>query len=174
MLSLPESLRSEFKEPMGPVYTDAEELLADAADPIVAVGDVVTYHLRRAGRNPDVAVLDWRTEREAVDEETRDVLDDDTRRIHVENPPATLSAALIDALVAAVAADEPVVIEVDGEEDLAALLALLLVEGGSVVYGQPGEGMVLVESTPASRDRARDLLERMEGDTHAAFDRLGV
>jgi hypothetical protein len=174
MLSLPDSLRGEFKDPMGPVYTDAEALLADADDPIVAVGDVVTYHLRRAGRNPDVAVVDGRTEREAVDESVRRVLDDDTRRIEVANPPASLSGPLLDALVAAVDADEPVVVEVDGEEDLATLPALLVVDGGSVVYGQPGEGMVLVGATAASKRRARSLLERMEGDVDAAFARLGV
>ena len=126
MLALPDSLRSEFKEPMGAVYADAETLLWDADDPIVAVGDVVTYHLRRAGRNPDVAVVDGRTEREAVDDSVRRVLDDDTRRVEATNPPASLSESLLDALVAAVDADGPVVVDVDGEEDLATLPALLL------------------------------------------------
>jgi uncharacterized protein (UPF0218 family) len=174
MLALPDSLRSEFKEPMGAVYADAETLLSDADDPIVAVGDVVTYHLRRAGRNPDVAVVDGRTEREAVDDSVRRVLDDDTRRVEATNPPASLSESLLDALVAAVDADGPVVVDVDGEEDLATLPALLLLDGGSVVYGQPGEGMVLVAATPATRERARSLLERFDGDVDAAFARLGV
>ena len=77
MLTLPDSLRDAFKEPLGPVTTDADDLLADAAEtrgergapdaPIIAVGDVVTYHLREAGRVPDVALIDGKTEREAVD-----------------------------------------------------------------------------------------------------------
>ncbi|ESP89204.1 rpo operon protein, partial [Candidatus Halobonum tyrrellensis G22] len=32
-LRLPDDLRSAFKEPLGPVYTDAEALLAEAGDP---------------------------------------------------------------------------------------------------------------------------------------------
>ena len=49
MLRLPDDLRGAFKEPFGPVYTDAERLLSEAGRPVVAVGDVVTYHLRQAG-----------------------------------------------------------------------------------------------------------------------------
>ena len=174
MLTLPEELRSAFKEPFGTLYTDAEPLLSEAGRPVVAVGDVVTYHLREAGHVPAVAVVDGRTKREAVDDSVRRVLDDDTRRTEATNPPASLSASLLDALAAAVAADEPVVVDVDGEEDLATLPALLLLDGGSVVYGQPGEGMVLVAATPETRERARSLLERFDGDADAAFARLGV
>jgi len=82
MLTLPDSLRDAFKEPLGPVTTDAEELLAAAAEtrgerverdaPIVAVGDVVTYHLREAGHVPGVALVDGKTEREAVRSEIPD------------------------------------------------------------------------------------------------------
>jgi uncharacterized protein (UPF0218 family) len=93
----------------------------------------------------------------------------------VTNPPATLSRALLDALRTALDRDDPTVIEVDGEEDLAALPAILATpEGGCVVYGQPGEGMVLVPVTDETQSLARDLLSRMDGDTDAAFERLGA
>ena len=178
VLRLPEELRDAFKSPLGPVFTDAERLLAAAGDPIVAVGDVVTYHLRRAGRVPDVALIDGKTEREAVDDEIAAALadvDGDDRRVSVANEPATLSAALLTALRDAIAADEPVTLEVTGEEDLAALPAIVAIPvGGSVVYGQPGEGMVLVAVTDEARREARDLLARMDGDAGAALDLLGV
>jgi hypothetical protein len=64
----------------------------------------------------------------------------------------------------------PVTIDVDGEEDLATLPAILATPvGGSVVYGQPDEGMVLVAVTPAARREARSLLGRMDGDPEAAL-----
>ncbi|MXR42904.1 DUF359 domain-containing protein [Halobaculum sp. WSA2] len=173
LLTLPDDLRGAFKEPMGPVYTDAERLLADAGDPIVAVGDVVTYHLRVAGRDPDVAVIDGKTKREAVGEEIAAVLDGENRRIEVDNEPATLSTAMLGALVEALASDDPVVIHVTGEEDLATVPALVAApEGASVVYGQPDEGMVLVDVTAESRREARDLLGRLDGDTAAALSAL--
>ncbi|WP_297889736.1 GTP-dependent dephospho-CoA kinase family protein [uncultured Halorubrum sp.] len=189
LLTLPESLRDAFKEPLGPVTTDAEALLeaadetrerggsSDEGSPrLIAVGDVVTYHLREAGRVPDVALVDGKTEREAVREEIETALAATAeRRIAVENPAAALSAALLDALAEALAATEPVTIEVTGEEDLAALPAMLAAPlGSTVVYGQPGEGMVRVAVTPEARRRARELFGGLAGDTAAAYDALGV
>ena len=185
MLTLPDSLRDAFKEPLGPVTTDADELLAGAAEtrgeraapdaPIIAVGDVVTYHLREAGRVPDVALIDGKTEREAVDAAIESALAAaDDRRIRVENPAASLSAELLEALGDALSAAEPVIIEVTGEEDLAALPAILAApDGSSVVYGQPGEGMVRVAVTPESRAEARELFEALDGDVEAAYEALG-
>ncbi|WP_193309375.1 GTP-dependent dephospho-CoA kinase family protein [Halorubrum halophilum] len=185
MLTLPDSLRDAFKEPLGPVTTDAEALLAAAAEtradriardaPIVTVGDVVTYHLRQAGRVPDVAIVDGKTEREAVRSEVASAMAEaDVRRVEVENAPASLSAALLSALADALSAGEPVMIEVTGEEDLAALPAIVAApDGASVVYGQPGEGMVRVPVTPDSRAEARELFEALDGDVEAAYDLLG-
>jgi len=185
MLTLPDSLRDAFKEPLGPVTTDADELLAAAAEtrdervapdaPIIAVGDVVTYHLREAGRVPDVALIDGKTEREAVDEAIGSALAAaDERRVAVDNPAASLSVELLEALGEALSAAEPVILEVTGEEDLAALPAILAApDGASVVYGQPGEGMVRVAVTPESRAEARELFEALDGDVEAAYEALG-
>jgi len=175
VLELPDDLRGAFKEPLGTVFTDPDALLAadGAGWPLVAVGDVVTAHLLDAGHQPHVAVIDGRTEREAVDESIRRRLPE--ADVEVANPPATLSRALLDALRTALDRDEPTVIEVDGEEDLAALPAILATPaGGCVVYGQPGEGMVLVPATDESRSLARDLFTRMDGDVDAALALLGV
>ncbi|QHS16471.1 GTP-dependent dephospho-CoA kinase family protein [Halopenitus persicus] len=186
MLTLPADLRSEFKEPLGPVTTDTDELLDrvertrathDApAAPLVAVGDVVTYHLREAGVTPDVALLDGKTEREEVAVEIRRALADvGDARIPVENPAGELSRELLVALREALASDEATVIEVTGEEDLAAVPAILAAPlGSSVVYGQPGEGMVHVAVTPETRDRARELLAGFDGDVDGALATLGV
>ncbi len=176
MLRLPDSLRTAFKDPLGPVYRDAESMLREAGDPLVAVGDVVTYHLLTADAVPDVAVVDGRTERTAVDEEVRETLDGvGAARVRVENAPATLSRDLLSALADALAAPDPTVIEVDGEEDLATLPAIVAAsEGASVVYGQPGEGMVHVLVGAETRETAADLLGRMDGDADAAFELLGV
>ena len=180
LLSLPRELRGELKDPLGPVYTDADELLADAGAPVVTVGDVVTYHLLRADRRPDVALVDGKTKREAVDDAVWESIDGFDERVEVSNPAATLSAALLDALRAALdragsAGDGTTVVVVEGEEDLAALPAVLAApDGASVVYGQPDEGMVLAGVTDERRAGVRDLLERMDGDAVRAFEVLGV
>ena len=175
VVELQAALRPELKEPMGPVYTDTEELLAAARPPIIAVGDMVTYHLQEAGHVPDVALVDGRTERTAVDDDIVDSFSGFDREVTLENPPATLTAALLTELQHALAraGEEPTLVRVDGEEDLATLPALVAAPAGaSIVYGQPGEGMVLVEVARASTDRARDLLSRMDGETRRLWSIL--
>ena len=173
MLSLPIDLREELKDPIGPLFEEPQELLAGAGDPLIAVGDVVTFHLRRAGRDPDVSVVDGLTERDAVAEEIAAVLESDDPRIHVENPAGQLTADLLEALVEAIGREKPIVIWVDGEEDLATLPAIVAAPlGASVVYGQPGVGMVHVSVDAETRAFARDFLTRMDGDSEAALSIL--
>jgi uncharacterized protein (UPF0218 family) len=171
VLELPDSLRSELREPLGPIETDADTLLSTAGEPLVAVGDVVTYHLAEAGGRPDLSLFDERTERRPVEEGVGAALPEADRR--VDNPAATLTEDLLVAIADGLHAEEPLHVRVDGEEDLATLPAIAAApDGASVVYGQPGEGMVHVRVTPETRERARDLLSRMDGDVERAFDLL--
>ncbi|WP_255195058.1 GTP-dependent dephospho-CoA kinase family protein [Halorarius litoreus] len=175
VLELPEALRGELKDPLGPIYTDAEELLADAGEPVVCVGDVVTYHLLQAGYHPSVALVDGKTKREAVDPEIRDAIEGFDRHVEVANPAAGLSEELLELLAAGIEAGATTLVEVHGEEDLAALPAVLATpEGGSVVYGQPDEGMVLTHVDAATKQAVRELLDRFDGDHDAAYAALRV
>ncbi|WP_435155451.1 GTP-dependent dephospho-CoA kinase family protein [Haladaptatus sp. DFWS20] len=175
VVSLPRTLRSELKEPLGPIFTDAETLLDSTGSPLVAVGDVVTYHLESVGVTPDVALVDGLTKRDAVEPEIRDAVSDDARHVTVENPAGVLTDDLLSALVEAIAAPEATVLVVDGEEDLAALPAVLAVPtGGSVIYGQPDEGMVHVQVTPSVQKQVENLLAQMDGDTKRLFSLVGA
>ncbi|WP_299235790.1 GTP-dependent dephospho-CoA kinase family protein [Natronomonas sp.] len=165
LAKLPQSMRSELKEPLGEIHTAAETLLEAAGDPIVAVGDIVTYHLIGAGRRPDVAIVDGKTKRERVERSVREAIEGFDERIDVANPQSTITDDLLEAMASAMAIAGPVVIVVDGEEDLASLPAVLATpDGGTVVYGQPDEGMVSVPVGADSRTRCRNLIERMQSD----------
>ncbi|ELZ04696.1 GTP-dependent dephospho-CoA kinase family protein [Natrialba asiatica] len=174
LLVLPAELRHELKEPMGPIETDADRLLETVDGPLITVGDVVTYHLLAAGRVPDVAFVDERTKRDAVDEKIRETVA--TEPTHeVINPPAELSGDVIRALREGLASDEPATVLVDGEEDLVAVPAIAAApEGASVVYGQPDEGMVHVTVTAEHRAEMRVLLERFDGDIERFWELLGT
>lgn len=178
VVELQQSLRSELKDPLGPIYTDASALLAEADRPLVTVGDVVTYHVLEAGETPAVALVDEQTERSAVSPEIAETIDSfegfEDGRV-VSNPAATLTAELLTELRGAIESERSTLIEVDGEEDLAALPAVVLVPAGaSVVYGQPGEGMVLTTADSETKARCRGLLERMAGNTERLLSLLGV
>lgn len=163
--TLPEEARADFKDPLGPVFTDTDDLLDGAGSPLIAVGDVVTHHLTRAGAPPAVAVVDGISEREQVADEIvagRPGLD---VTVHVASDPATVSVALLDALVdaIAVASDRTTLVVVDGEEDLATIPAVLVAPiDATVVYGQPGEGMVRVNVTSAVKERVTSLAQHLE------------
>jgi len=176
VLTLPEGMRGAFKEPLGPLYTEGEALLSEVEGSLIAVGDVVTAHLVRAGRIPDVAVVDWLTERDAVSEATRETLEGiESQRIEATNPAATVSRPALSALREALGRERPVLVVVDGEEDLLTLPALVAAPvGSSVVYGQPGEGMVHVRVTEEVGDRARGLIDRMDGDHEAFYAALEI
>ncbi|ARS89027.1 GTP-dependent dephospho-CoA kinase family protein [Natrarchaeobaculum aegyptiacum] len=172
LLTLPKDLRGDLKDPMGPIETEADALLAELEGPLIAVGDVVTYHFLRAGHTPDVAVVDEQTKRSAVDDEIRETVADDVQ-LEAVNPAAEISVDVLEALREGLETDEPTTILVDGEEDLVALPAIVAAPAGaSVVYGQPDEGMVHVVVTEDVRGRVRDLLERFDGDTERLWDLL--
>ncbi|WP_331235660.1 GTP-dependent dephospho-CoA kinase family protein [Natronorarus salvus] len=176
VLTLPEAMRGAFKDPLGPVFTEGETLLSEVDSDVIAVGDVVTAHLVRAGRTPDIAVVDWLTERDAVGESTRETLDViDAERIEAANPAATVSHSALSALREALDREGSVLVVIDGEEDLLTLPVLVAAPlGTSVVYGQPGEGMVHVRVTEGVKERARGLIGRMDGDHDAFYAALGI
>jgi uncharacterized protein (UPF0218 family) len=175
LAKLPGDLRSELKEPLGEIYTDTDAMLAEAGDTVVAVGDIVTYHLLEADRRPDVAIVDEKTQRERVERAVLDAIDGFDDRIEVVNPPAVVTEELLAAIAGAVDESGTVVVAVDGEEDLAVLPAVLAApEDAAVVYGQPDEGMVLTVADAETRERCRDLLGRMEGDLERIEDALDV
>jgi hypothetical protein len=78
----------------------------------------------------------------------------------VKNPPSKITKELQDAVKDAV---PPLKIIVEGEEDLATLPAILMAQFGSVVaYGQPNEGIVLVEVTKEKKREIADILKLFE------------
>jgi uncharacterized protein (UPF0218 family) len=176
IVELPDSLRRELKEPAGPLYTDGAALLEDAGEPLVTVGDVVSYHVLEASVQPAVALVDDRTERTAVTERVAERVNgaEFDHEVTVTNPAATLTAELLSALREGVDRAGTTLITVDGEEDLATLPAVVATPtGGSVVYGQPGEGMVLVSVGEETQSRMRGLLSRMDGDSERLLSIVG-
>ena len=184
MLTLPDSLRSAFKDPLGPVFTDTDALLAAASETaaaynrdrlLISVGDVVTYHLRVAGVDPAVAAIDGKTKREAVREEISRVLDESPNQVSVTNPPAEISSEALRSLREAIDDPEPVVLYITGEEDLLTLPAILAAPlGASIVYGQPDAGMVCVPVTPEMKQHADELFSQLDGDTDTARSLLAA
>ena len=164
MYRLPVSLREELAKPFGPIHDTGEALRKTKGRLVISVGDVVTQMFLNAGELPKLMLVDGVTKRGAVVEGALENLPDHgVRRVSVQNPAAEIRQQLLSAMDAALKAKGSTLIQVVGEEDLAALPAMILApEGAAVCYGQPDRGVVVVIVTPAVRQRARELLEQME------------
>ncbi|HEV8360172.1 MAG TPA: DUF359 domain-containing protein [Candidatus Thermoplasmatota archaeon] len=165
MYKLPEALRPQLGRPLGPVLPPREAVQnAGRVRVICTVGDATTAAFLEEGVLPRVMVVDNRTKRGAFAGPIRDRVPPGTPVVQVKNDAATITEDLWQAIAGAMARREPTLIEVQGEEDLATLPAVLLAPAGSVVaYGQPDQGIVLLNVDDAARERVRALLKQMEG-----------
>jgi hypothetical protein len=163
-LRLPEAMRELLRWPLGPLVHGADVLPAVGhASPVVTVGDFCTLDLAARGRTPDVCLVDFKTKR-VEDPELHDAL----HRIgdvvmRVTNPAGTIAAEAWSVVREAFKSKDRVRVEVRGEEDLLALVCIALApESGAILYGQPGQGVVVVKADQAAKARVLDLLRRME------------
>lgn len=165
MYRLPDSLRHELAKPLAKVLTTDEAIAIVQGRFLIAVGDVCSQEFIERGRAPDVIVADWKTQRlsDLAAFRERAKADASVLWLRAANPAGFITGALWQAIVSAIASKRRALVEVDGEEDLAALPALLVApEGAAVAYGQPNEGVVVVIVTPDVRRHVRSILDRME------------
>ncbi len=167
-LNLPVSMRAELKKPLGKLLTGPpsetvnllRRVLTQKKPPYFAVvGDFTSKNVLDAGLEPDLVVVDNRVMRSEVPP----VDLGERRRIAVFNQAGTVEPGAWSALEEAVILKSRASVIVEGEEDLMVLPLISLTPIGSlIVYGQPREGMVVVEVTEKMKGWAEDFLSRME------------
>lgn len=161
---LPERLRGELAKPFGPVVAATRLPALLAGRTVVAVGDVVSLTLKRLGIEPQALVVDFATQRGTRDPLYERELGTWGRRVlRATNPPGLLTRQAWEAVREALQGPGPVRVEVEGEEDLLGIPAFLEAPlGACVLYGMPGQGVVVVEVTAAFQDQVRGLLSRFD------------
>lgn len=146
---------------MPDVEADAERIsdMVAGAAAVVTVGDRTTEKVLGYGILPDIQIVDGMERRSP-----RTPPDTAARTIRCCNPAAHITAEAVFAITEAYAADAPVRILVSGEEDLLLVPALAHAPPGAVLmYGQPGEGLVVVRADGHASERARRLMALLEG-----------
>lgn len=84
------------------------------------------------------------------------------KKIRTKNPAGTIEAEACETIQRAILGEGDL-IEVEGEEDLLAIVAVKSAPLGSlVVYGQPYEGIVLVRVSEAKKAEAQAILDQMK------------
>ena len=159
-LVIPKELRSLFKKPFGQLFKGeglraAEKVKKELrGERLIIVGDVTLKNMLALGVKPDLAILDLRTEREKQEKQALE-----GRMVKVKNPAGTISGELWESIHEGV--EKPgTVILVEGEEDLAVLPCILEADWDTVIlYGQPGEGIVLVRVNEEKKLEAGMILK---------------
>ncbi|WP_321422303.1 GTP-dependent dephospho-CoA kinase family protein [uncultured Methanobacterium sp.] len=166
MLILNSKLRSEFKKPIGVLYNsldDAKDFINSRYpdDLLISVGDITTQNLQKAGLIPHLGIIDNVVERKPA---AYDVVYDNVT-LNVKNPPGVITDELQETIKEAfqlLKTGFRVLILVEGEEDLAAIPCILMAPSGSLVlYGQPGEGLVVCEVDKVI-DKVKKLKSKLE------------
>ena len=152
-------MKAILKKPLGKTGTLEQILPLIRERKIIAVGDQVVFALLSKGIRPHIAVFDFRTMRMEVGSGVRGRIEKEyPSPQRIANEQGTISDALF--VLAPVLISEGGALYIEGEEDLAAFPFILFLDKNSVVlYGQPGEGVVLVDE----KSEGKKLVKRIAG-----------
>lgn len=166
-LLLTDSQRLSLKEPLGDLVTGNEsecnraiKTLQDTEKPsrLILVGDTVSRNAVLYGIRPDVMIIDHLEKRIEVAEFAYER----PRIFRTRNDAGTIDLLAWSVVAEAVDKGESIVI-VDGEEDLLTLAAVAVAPlGSAVVYGQPGEGVVIVRVSAQKKNEIMSIVDSMQ------------
>ncbi|MHA2294785.1 MAG: GTP-dependent dephospho-CoA kinase family protein [Candidatus Hodarchaeales archaeon] len=172
-LELPTKLRNDFKDPTGDLFAEKNgikpeeqvvDILKDKKLPVVIVGDICAITLSKIGFLPSIAIIDNKTLRhQQIDPFLPN--HDPRALIYAKNPAGQVTFEAIKAIQRGLDLNaelkETILVKVEGEEDLLVLpTAILSPPGSHVIYGQPGEGMVLLKVTNSIQKSFIGLLKK--------------
>ena len=150
---------------------------------LITVGDIVTLSLVESGVVPNLMIVDFKVKRKEIYQDISELgLTPHLRVKEVKNIAGTLNSELFKVIKNSLSVilnsiqnlyrfrvkpgmtkNSQLVIRVLGEEDLAALPAVLLAPLNSLVcYGQPEEGIVIVKVTEKKKQEVKDLLYQFQ------------
>ncbi len=163
-LRLPIHMREQLSTGLGTIV-GVDELSKElkGCEMLIAVGDMVSFTLLDNGFAPDLIVYDLMTERRTYTPLAERLDRYEGVHVRVENPAGQITVELMNELSAALKRDVPTKLQVEGEEDLAALACAAMAPLGScLMYGIPGQGMALLRIDERSAGQATGFIEAME------------
>jgi pantetheine-phosphate adenylyltransferase len=164
-IKLAENLRKNFQKPFGELLKNIDYSLRIKNHLVITVGDIATknFNVRSLGQN--ISVVDFKVAREKKFANMRELGFAGNENIHkVDNPAGHITSGLFRKLAEIIkpSMQERVVLQVNGEEDLAVLPLVLLAPLNTVIYyGQPGKGLVEVTVSEETKNRAYSLISKL-------------
>jgi GTP-dependent dephospho-CoA kinase len=162
VLILKKEQRKAFKKPFGKLYSTLQDIDEPYLEKhfIISIGDATTKNLIDANIIPEIGIIDNKIERKTYNHN----IEYNAITLNARNPPGTITDELWDTIEKAkyLARESNVLIVVNGEEDLAVIPCVLTAPEDSIIlYGQPGEGIVVVEADKV-KETAKEMLDNFE------------
>ncbi|MFH1055912.1 MAG: GTP-dependent dephospho-CoA kinase family protein [Candidatus Altiarchaeota archaeon] len=159
-MKLTSRLRDELKKPLGRLAKETSTIPRRGV--VVCVGDTASDTLLKDGFKPMVMVYDGKTERRHVGVSER-IKAYDAKEYRITNPPGNLEEDVFTLFRKLLKSEKPSKVFVEGEEDLTALAVIREApKSATLVYGQPGEGLVIVKVDSKIKKKVNEMLEEME------------
>ncbi|MBS3778571.1 MAG: DUF359 domain-containing protein [Candidatus Thermoplasmatota archaeon] len=163
---LPQSLREALKQPLGTLVNEKQllEYIQNTKTKIVSVGDLVTLTLLTHDISPLFCIIDDHTRRHDLNKRKVDQIHEfGSKKITVDNPAGVITEELWDTINQLYEnKTDDVLLCVNGEEDLAALPAIILAPSDvTIIYGMPDKGVVAVPATEHHKKKVKDILAKM-------------
>lgn len=158
-------MRGEVRKPFGKLLSGSAviEAARKAARPLVSVGDQCAIDLIDAGIAPDILIFDFKIKREEIPVEMKKKLAPHAKAAFVVLSGAGAISEELEIAVKRVLDDGKGAVLVFGEDDLSALLVMARAKQGTLIYGQPNEGAVLVQlGEGEAQKRAKAVLAKMK------------
>ena len=166
--NLTPELRIKLKQPLGTLIRGSfletakrfsEMVNKEQPSSIIAVGDTVSKNLAKNHILAKLSIIDNKCMRKNV--QSTPLATEKT--FYVKNPQGTITEEAITAVQEALQGNQHTQIVVEGEEDLLTLIAIMNAPQDSfVLYGQPHEGIVVVNVTRSKKTEVSELLRAME------------
>lgn len=166
-MRLPEKLRDQLKKPLGLLILEhnvtkeniSKNIPKDAF--VITVGDATTEKMIKFNFNVSLQIVDSLEKRNK-----RDLPEGKVETILTcENPAAEITDESVSVIRKAFGMAPPVRVVVNGEEDLLVLpVAVHAPDNSIILYGQPNEGLVIVQVTEEVRNKASSIMKSMSGE----------
>ena len=163
MYILKPEMAEELRETKNKIYQKSPESLTDS-NYIATIGDICTIKIFEEIREPNLCIIDMKTKRNIAlnSKQKIQISKIGKKTVYVQNKAGTISNELWKSIKNNISNNLNTKIIVDGEEDLATLAVISMVQlGAKVIYGMPNRGMVVVDVNQQEKKRADSLLRRM-------------
>lgn len=125
---------------------------------IISIGDIVSRNILEKGFPLNIFIVDNKSMRKLIEPINVSV----SKVLHLMNPAGIISKDSWRIIEEAINSDGLVKVLVEGEDDLLTIVAVLLAPVNSmVVYGQPNEGIVVINITEEIKKEMREIIKKM-------------